>query len=272
METQNTSDEHGKERKIRNITNERRRELWRFLRDISASILAFLTAVWTIYAAWDTFQAWGIVIILALALILAVWFYYHRKIRSTPYLKEGDEAELEAIKLLRSTKESLHYYGGVGLIGLSKEWQKEYINKLKSEVTIIRFLDIMSLNEMRILLKKAMPIDDPEPLVNKYHEWILTHCKNLVTRSQHNCFYDFKGAPIWRYGLHCIIFDRKHIVLPFASRAKTTRALFIPNCPEIANALTHCLEWLVTDFSLKSKDAITLARRTRIPWPPAEEE
>lgn len=253
------------------VVTERLRETLRFLRDIGVGVIAILGSVWTVYAAWDEFKELGIAIILFLALIFAVWFYYHRKIRSAPYLKAGAEAEVEAVKLLRATNESLYYYGGVSFISASKEWHDEYVKKLESETTIMRFLDTISLDEMRELLKQAMPIEDIEPLLDEYRTWTTTHCDNLKKRIQHNCFFDFKGAPIWRYGLHCIIFDRKHIVLPFAS-GESRKAVFIPNCPEIANALAHCFEWLVTDFGLESMNDERLATRVGLSQTSVEKE
>lgn len=254
------------------VVTERLRETIRYLRDIGVVVLAILGSGWTVYAAWGEFEEWGIVIILLLALIFAVWFYYHRKIRSAPYLKVAAEAGREATKLLRATKESLHYYGGVGFIGQpGSEWRREYVKKLKSETTMMRFLDTMSFDELRESLKDAMPQEDIEKIVGEYDTWLRTHCDNLKKRVQHNCFFDFKGAPIWRYGLHCIIFDRKHIVLPFAS-GETRKAVFIPNCPEIANALAHCFEWLVTDFGLESMNDKRLATRVGLSQTSVEKE
>ena len=64
---------------------------------------------------------------------------------------------------------------------------------------------------------------------------------------------------IWKYGIHYIIFDEKHIMIPFLSSMKTRSAVFIRDCPEVAKALVESLIFLKDNFKLEEKDAKQVA-------------
>lgn len=249
--------------RIQNISTEHKREVFRLIRDIGLAILGILGPVATVWVIWIHLGAWAFVMALALALMVSIWFYYRRRVRSAPYLKEGKGAQIEATKLLETTKEILYYYGGVSFISDSDEWHAEYMKKLQGKTIIRRFLDVKSLEGMRKMLKGALHEEDISKTIEDCNKWHKTHCENLQTRAEHNCFYHFEGAPIWRYGLHCIIFDEKHVVMPFAS-GKSRDAVFIRDCPKIAKALTRCLDGLIADFDLKPLTGEQLAAKAKL--------
>lgn len=240
------------------------REVFRLMRDVGLAVVGILGPVATVWAIWIHLQVWALVIALALALIVTFGFYFWKRIRTVPYLKAGGEAGIEATKLLKATKDTLYYYGGVGFIGATQEWRDEYGKKLGGKTTIKRFLDVESLEDLRKMLEGVLDEEGIKDAIDDYSKWVRIHSDHLQIRATHNDFYDFEGAPIWRYGLHCIVFDEKHVVLPFAS-GKSTDAVFIRNCPELAKALTLCLDGLIDDFNLKRVDSKKLAAKVGLP-------
>lgn len=250
--------------RIQDIRAEHKREGFRLIRDIGLAVLSILGPVATVWAIWIHLEVWALVMALALALLVSVWLYYKRRIRAVPYLKEGKEAQIEATKLLETTKEILYYYGGVSFISDADEWHAEYTKKLQGQTIIKRFLDVKSREDTRKMLKGALGKGDIDKAIEDWSKWHTTHCENLETRAEHNHFYHFEGAPIWRYGLHCIIFDEKHIVMPFAS-GKSRDAVFIRDCPNIAKALARCLDGLIHDFDLRPMSGEQLAAKAKLP-------
>ena len=115
-------------------------------------------------------------------------------------------------------------------------------------VKIYRFLDAKPAIAMKNMLQKIMSVELTKEDTSEYVTWLKTHSKNLIKRENYNFFYDFEGAPIWKYGIHCIIFDKKHIVIPFLSSATIRRAVFIRDCPKIAAELAGSLDFLRDNF------------------------
>lgn len=234
--------------RIQDISAEHIRELFRLIRDVGLVILAILGPVATVWAIYIHLKVWAFVMALGLALLVTFVFYFWKRIRRVPYLKEGGEAGREAAKLLKATRDTLYYYGGVGFIGEVREWHEEYDRKLAGKTTIKRFLNVKSGEDMTKMLEVVLG-SDAKNATKAYKDWVRTHCNHLRKRATHNDFHHFEGAPIWRYGLHCIVFDEKHVVIPFAS-GETSSAIFIRNCPEMAKGLRLCLDGLIGDFNL----------------------
>jgi len=247
------------------VVTEHRREVFRLIRDVGLAILGILGPVATVWALWIPLGVWALVMALGLALIVTFWFYFWKRIRTVPYLKEEEEAGREATELLRATKDTIYYYGGVGFIGQpGSEWREEYTEKLKGKTMIKRFIDVETVEDMGKLLEGVFDEEGVKRAKEDYGGWIETHCEHLRTRATHNDFYDFEGAPMWKYGLHCIVFDEKHVAIPFAS-GNNCSALFLRNCPEIAKALTLCLDGLIDDFDLKRITSGQLAAKAKLP-------
>jgi hypothetical protein len=88
--------------------------------------------------------------------------------------------------------------------------------------------------------------------VKKYIKFLETHSKELKKFGKRNKFYNFEGAPIWKYGIHHIIFDRKHVAIIFLTAGDVKNAIFLRNRPDIAEALITSLGVIVDIFDLKS--------------------
>lgn len=247
------------------VVTDRWREVCRLIRDVGLAVLGILGPVAIVWALWIPLGVWALVMALGLALIVTFWFYFWKRIRTVPYLKEEGEAGREATELLRATKDTIYYYGGVGFIAQSgSEWGKEYTDKLEGKTMIKRFINVETVENMGKLLEGLLVKEDVKIAKDNYSTWIKTHCEHLQARATHNEFYDFEGAPMWKYGLHCIVFDEKHVAIPFAS-GKHRSVLFLRNCPEIAKALTLCLDGLIDDFDLKRLDGKKLAEKVGLP-------
>lgn len=243
-------------------------EVLKVIRDIFLPSLAVLGYVGTVIGLYQIMSAWAVV--LGLVVALGVCIYWWRrcvasKVRGAPSVLTNDDVLTEATKLLSGTKRCLYYYGGIGFIGRHPGWQKAYKNKLKDDrIRIVRFLDAKKVHDIKTMLesnrmsKKIINDDEKE-----YVTWLETHSKNLRERGSNNFFYDFEGAPIWKYGLHCIVFDEKDLVITFLSSMTTRSAIFIRDCPEIAKALVESFEWLRDNFKLEEKNADQIAALTK---------
>jgi len=237
------------------------KRIWRIIKEILLPALAIIGPVMGVIGFWDRLQAWGIVIVLGAALVVSIYLRYRQTPTGRLELLEGDAVLIEATALLKETEKDLCYYGGSGFMGKHEEWKNAYEKKLHDEdIRIMRFLDAKSVGNIRTMLKKNRIA---ETKINRdtseYKTWLETHSKNLVARGENNYFFDFKGAPIWKYGIHFIIFDEKHIVIPFLSSMKTRSAIFIRDCPEIARELVKSLEFLKDNFKLQDKNAEQVA-------------
>ncbi len=237
------------------------KRIWRIIKETSLTALAIVGPVGLVIGLWDRLQAWGIVMVLGAALIVSFYLRYRQMPRAKLYLREGDDALAEVTELLKKTEKELCYYGGAGFIGKHEEWKNAYQKKLNDEdIRIIRFLDAKSVSEIRTLLEKnRISKTKIERDTTEYRDWLQTHSDNLRVRGENNYFFDFEGAPIWKYGIHYIIFDEKHIVIPFLSSMKTRSAIIIRDCPEIAKTLVAGLMFLKDNFKLEEKDSEQVA-------------
>ena len=127
-----------------------------------------------------------------------------------------EHVETKMINLLNKTQECIYYYGGVGFIGDFPDWRNALDAKLKSEkIKFVRLIDLKSLEKMNEVLKPIKDEDEVKKDVESYITFLKTHSKNLKYSGKLNKFYNFEGAPLWKYGIHHIIFDRKHVAIVF---------------------------------------------------------
>ena len=122
-------------------------------------------------------------------------------------------------------------------------------------------MDVESVDKMRDMLKDTMEEAATNEEIEAYKQWLTTHSEKLKHSIANNQFYNFEGAPIWKYGIHFIIFDKKHLATPFYS-GEVRSAIFIHDCPEIATALADSMDWLkdvLQPKGLSSDDLATLA-------------
>lgn len=173
--------------------------------------------------------------------------------RVKTYLREG-RVEKELVRLLRGAHQSLHYCGGAGLITDSKRWRKELQKKLEtSDFMVKRLIDLKSASELKEIVRPEdqSPHDDPhtshtkqEDFVKEYGIWLGRQAKRLFPQYS-NYMYDFEGAPVWRYAVHYIVFDRRHVAIVFPSRGMRKNAIILHECPDEASALVDSLESLI---------------------------
>lgn len=237
------------------------KNIWRIIKGTALTALPIVGPVGLVIGLWDRLQAWGIVMVLGAALIVSFYLRYRQMPRAKLYLQEGDDVLTEVTELLKKTEKDLCYYGGTGFIGKHKEWKNAYEKKLHDEdIRIMRLLDAKSVGEIRTMLGNNRIAETKiDRDTTEYKDWLQTHSYNLEARGQNNYFFDFVGAPIWKYGIHCIIFDEKHVVIPFLSSMKTRNAVFIRDYPEMAKALVKSLVFLKDNFRLEQKDAKQVA-------------
>ena len=173
--------------------------------------------------------------------------------REVEFCDNVEHVETKMTNLLNETQECLYYYGGAGFIGDSPIWLKLLDGKLKNEkIKFVRLIDLKSLEEMKEVLKRMKHEDEIKKDVEKYKKFLETHSENLKISGKRNKFYDFEGAPLWKYGIHHLIFDRKHVAIVFLTAGDVKNAIFLRNCPDIAQALGNSIEVIVDIFDLKS--------------------
>jgi hypothetical protein len=170
--------------------------------------------------------------------------------RVKTYLRER-RVERELVRLLRGARQSLYYCGGAGLITDSKRWRKELQKKLEtSDFMVKRLIDLKSASDLKKIVrpKEQSPQDDPrkeeEEFVKDYGEWLARQARRLFPKYS-NYMYDFEGAPVWRYAVHYVIFDRRHVAIVFPSRGMHKNAIILHKCPDEASALVDSLESLI---------------------------
>jgi len=226
------------------------RETW----PVTLSILAGLGFI---IGCWDKLGFGAVAIVLGVLLLGIGRWAYRKRTLGVPFVAEGDDVLNEATRMLRATKRSLYYFGGVGFIGGSPRWKEVYEEKLQNDrIKIVRFLNAKSARVMKTMLKEVFSEDLAERDTGEYVEWLATHAENLDHREKNNFFYDFEGAPIWKYGIHCMVFDRKHIAIPFLSSAATRSAVFIQDCPDMATAVADSLDFLKDSFDEKGSQQV----------------
>ena len=163
-----------------------------------------------------------------------------------------EDVEKKVTDLLKETKESLYYYGGTGFIGDYQHWREELGKKLKDEkIKIVRLIDLKTPKEIKEVLKTMKEEESINSDINKYIKWLELHSDNLKIRIKNNTFYNFDGAPLWKYGLNHLIFDKRHVAIIFLSYGEIRNAIFIRDNPDIAKAIVKSIDWVVEVLGLK---------------------
>lgn len=201
--------------------------------------------------------AGSIMALILIALLIAIVRIAPTKIPNieptVEFCDNMEHVETNMTNLLKDTQECLYYYGGAGFIGDSPIWLKLLDAKLKNEkIKFVRLIDLKSPEEIKEVLKSMKDEGDIKTDVKKYIKFLETHSKELKKFGKRNKFYNFEGAPIWKYGIHHIIFDRKHVAIIFLTAGDVKNAIFLRNRPDIAEALITSLGVIVDIFDLKS--------------------
>ena len=175
----------------------------------------------------------------------------------------------EVTKMLGNAKETLHYFGGADFMGDRSDWKDILRAKLNSgEFDVYRVIDLKSPSEMWDLIRERYGAFEGllKDEINKYISWLLNHAGFLVEPFiDHNWFYDFDGAPIWKYGMHVMIFDKKDIVWVVTRKVyegdddsrsfvKVIReAIIFEDRGDLASTIVTSLNWLAEYFSKQKR-------------------
>jgi hypothetical protein len=236
---------------------------------ILAAILGILANVFEVAAKT---KEWTGELILAILIVVLLYSWSRDKTQvqsieektTDEEINKGKKKDLrvEATGLLEQTYKSLYYFGGSGFIGDYQHWREELDKKLcKKEIKIVRLMDVKNPSEMRNLLQGVLPDNEIENEIKKYKEWLTTHAKRLKSRVENNYFYDFDGAPIWKYGTHYIVFDEKHLIVVFLTEGDRRKAIFIRNRPDIAAPLVKSIDYVVHVLKTKELSAQDLQNK-----------
>lgn len=208
---------------------------------------------------WFWFEYKGLVAVLSLYACVAVYAAYRYSKKADPYyVLDGEAAMAEATKLLEAAKENMYYYGGADFIGEHSKWRKAYEKKLNDEkFKLYRFLDAKPAIILKEMIEGIKQQDLAKKDSEKYAAWLKLHASYLEVTEEvedkYNHFYDFEGAPIWKYGFHFMIFDDKDVVIVFLSTATTRTAVFIPDNAKMAKPLLDHLNYLKDNFFRSSQ-------------------
>jgi hypothetical protein len=173
------------------------------------------------------------------------------------FLTTETEAGKVLTEMLENTKESLHYFGGAGLIGAYKSWQEVLKKKLgDKEFEMVRIIDLKLIQELKEIFKPEGKKDEADD-IKKYQEWLETHSEHLESTAKENEFLNFAGAPLWKYGINYLIFDKKHLAITFIHH-NVRKAIIIRNRSDIAKEIEGSIRYLRKRFKLRSLDSETL--------------
>lgn len=237
---------------IKNIFKDHFTFSWRIYVGIGVfvGIMAFVYEVLYDNYHWTVLKTCGWSLIVAIIMFLLMLYIgliissLTNKSGNIIFIDKEEDFLLKAVELLKNAKNSLYYYGGMGLIGDNKIWKEELEKKLEDGIfDVRRLVDLKSCEEIRALLQKNTQ-KEIEEATNKYRNWVETHA-NYVPPIFNSHFYDFDGAPIWRYAIHFLIFDKKHIAITFPTKNMQKNAIFLLDRPEEARALVGCIKNLI---------------------------
>ena len=168
---------------------------------------------------------------------------------------DPDRLVRTAAKMLRDSKHSLYYYGGVGLINTpgKTDWQDEFEKKLLDKnFRLVRAIYLQPVEDISNTYK-----GNPDRLaeaMRQYRKWIRVHQHRFADRDPtiraSNSIYSFAGAPIWQQGFHVIIFDERHMLLVYRKDLHA-RAQLLLNRPDLCRDSVAMIERLRSDLHIQ---------------------
>lgn len=240
----------------------------------------FATAFGVLGAAQDVFKGsssiWASIILCAVFIfflfVVLVLLKIDANIAKVTYVKSKKRAEYDAgrddvvttlVELLRKSQSSLYYFGGIGFIGDARPWKEEFKKKLNTPgFTVNRLIDLKTVDEMEDLLRGTdLKGDELSAAIDKYARWLNIHAKNV--NSLYNHLYDFDGAPIWKYSIHFIIFDKKDIAILFPTTDFIPHAIVIEDCKQKAEGLCESIDMLIKFLDKKPLDCQQIFEKSR---------
>lgn len=131
---------------------------------------------------------------------------------------EGKDLLETATNLLRRSKSRLDYYGGAGFLGADGEagWRAALTDKIeKGDFQVSRYFDFKSVQEMDAAMREeAIEGKQRFDMLLRYVVWLHTQGE-AMSRGIHNHYYATEAAPMWQWGIHAIVFDRRDLIVTF---------------------------------------------------------
>ena len=221
---------------------------------VVAPFIVIIGLIAGVAALWYKMKVWVIVLILIILLILIICALYECLTASVKFISEEKDAQEAVTHLLEKTNKSLYYYGGAGFIGDYQPWRDEFKRVQEDkEIKVVRLIDLKTPEKIADLLKGVKKEDEIKEEVKQYKKWLTHHSKNLEYRGANNEFYNFDGAPLWKYGVSHIIFDEKHVVITYLSKGGEKRnVIILRNRTDIAQGLMESIDWIVHKLNIES--------------------
>jgi hypothetical protein len=248
----------------------------KYLRQLAVIVMALVGLLSTLMQIWYDFgisveNMFSILAIIALGVLVLAFIWACRDVsrleslvdeieKESPieFLTDEMKAGRTLTEMLENTEDSLHYFGGAGLIGERRiNWRETLRRKLEDkDFKMVRLIDLKTIQELREIFKpegdKAVEGD-----IEKYVEWLEIHSKHLESTAKENLFFNFAGAPLWKYGINYVIFDEEHLAITFIYRNRR-KAIIIRNRSDIAKEVVKSILYLRDRFELKSLKSETL--------------
>ncbi|HEY0020680.1 MAG TPA: hypothetical protein VGC13_30555 [Longimicrobium sp.] len=175
--------------------------------------------------------------------------------RDVEYLRTPADVLSRAAALLDASESSLEYYGGLNLINADAaqkptekdklaRWWNSLSERLKQDhFYVTRYIDFLMPSELAGLYDdQHVPLSQIRDQVAEYTRWIERQAQAMAAGADGNAFYNLRGAPIWQWGMHVLVFDRRHVMLVFTNTRRNYRALVLTNEPDAANDIHEAFE------------------------------
>lgn len=156
---------------------------------------------------------------------------------------EGDDLLETATNLLRKSTSRLDYYGGAGFLGANGEagWKAALTEKIeKGDFQVCRYFDFKSVEEMDAAMREeAIEGKQRFDMLLRYVVWLHSQGE-AMSRGIHNHYYATEAAPMWQWGIHAILFDRRDLIVTFNHVNKRV-GIIIENAGEGATTMLEAL-------------------------------
>jgi hypothetical protein len=164
----------------------------------------------------------------------------------------------------------LYYYGAVGFVGESRAWRDALKSRLGTpNFNVTRLIDLTACKQVLDGLQGTG--EDTNTIIRQYNGWLDTHTEYVASKYSSR-LYDIDGAPVWRYAIHVLIFDRRHVVLVFPSDTSMQKsAIIVRDCGEKAEKLQDGMESLLELLGKRPLTADEL-EGAKYPEPPEDEK
>lgn len=199
-------------------------------------------------------RGWQFFIPIVYGLSAVLWAYYcYRQIRECNNLMRrvevlDDEGKLAArlFDRLAAAPSPLYYWGGIGLIGDFHAWKRLLRQRMRHD--LYRVKRVVNWPECYAARTQFKTFNAPgeeegaEDIDRKLSEWWQTQEEYAGRDRNANEFCQCTSAPVWKYGIHCIVFGEKDIAIAYTTSEMFSNAILIRECEKAAHTLIRCIE------------------------------